>query len=800
MATSVIPSHAFARFVTSQLDESDTGQSLQYGQASEASATSEDLSQALSSLDTEIQSIKAQVYKKLLANYNAFSESFEYSLELKDKIDGLLFQAEEMTSKTINPETGLRHKVMTALVDHHEISYKVQENNAIIEGLSHFSRVEDILSQYEAHMDSGEILQAGHCIQQAVKTLSQPPNSGVAASKITKSLTEQCTMMTEAINQMLDELVAGAIHIEQSDGSDVHKFKLNLSYKIKVPPLSLPRSRSASTPSTITWHELIRALTLLDVAKEKLKPLQKALTYQLLQPLIQFHQQIHLQLSNPEDYANASGSFISLRTAEGQNTEGLFSQVGRVFHFIHKNIFLSNYSDSDFNADNYSSDSEILTYFIGRNIAKEACSMISRYYLSKIVPADVEGLNNFGSITSTVTQFEDELIAMGFLTEADRELRDFVETIDVHYTNRKRDTLLKIGRSVIMNDDFKVILVRDLDKQDKLEMDQDGWGRVVDTDTDLRDSSISIKSKQIIEMVLKTLGDAGSLSEAASPHLYQATRSLIDLYRALMPVHHARTLLNVPALAILFYNDCMYIARELEKVPARMEDGIPGMDEVQYDDVIPSLKELAKKWLDIQVQKQREELMQSIDDAQGFRDSSLENNFSAYERSMKQIVLVFRHLGKAWKPTLSPMTFYKILGKLLDDVALRVIKELEGFTDISEKESHKLASLCGVLFECEDQFDSAAPLVEQAMGDSYNDEDPIHYFVPSWEKFQLLSDILELSFAEIMTRFRAGQLHMFRERELSNLLCALFADTPLRQHNLREIEQGHPMSLRNARE
>ena len=68
-----------------------------------------------------------------------------------------------------------------------------------------------------------------------------------------------------------------------------------------------------------------------------------------------------------------------------------------------------------------------------------------------------------------------------------------------------------------------------------------------------------------------------------------------------MPVHHARTLTNVPALTMLFYNDCMYIARELEKVPARMEDGIPGMEDVQYDDVIPALKALAKKWLGVQV-------------------------------------------------------------------------------------------------------------------------------------------------------------------------------------------------------
>lgn len=68
------------------------------------------------------------------------------------------------------------------------------------------------------------------------------------------------------------------------------------------------------------------------------------------------------------------------------------------------------------------------------------------------------------------------------------------------------------------------------------------------------------------------------------------------------------------------------------------------------------------------------------------------------------------------------MTFYKVLGQLLNEVSKRVIKELEELNDISEKESHKLATLCGLLFECEDQFDSAGPLVEAAKGDAYDDE------------------------------------------------------------------------------
>ncbi|KAK3817203.1 MAG: Centromere/kinetochore Zw10-domain-containing protein [Benniella sp.] len=805
MATSAISSHNFARFITTSLDEStdplSSGSRLaSHQQDDEVScATLDELNQAVADLDSEIQAIKAQVYKKLLANYSAFSESFEDSLQLQDKIDGLLGQANDMASQVIHPESGMRQTVMSALVDHHEISHKVQENNAILDGLSHFLQVEEILSQYENNMDSGKILQAGHCIQQAAKILALPPNAGVSVSHITKSLTEQCARMAEAIDQMLDELLATAINVEQwKEGEDTEafKFKLLLHYTIKVPPLSLPRSNSGSAPGFIRWHELLRALVLLDVAKEKLRPLQKSLIRLLLQPLIQCYQQVELQIEDRGQYSLADGSSICLRPRQGQATDTLFGDVLRVFRYIHQSIFLSKYSDSEFNPEGDSSDSEILTLFVGRHIAKEACTMISEHYLSKVVPSDVEGLSNFGIIASKTIEFENELVSMGFLSENDRQLQDFVENIDVHYTNRLRDTLLKVGRAVMMSEDFKTIQVRDLDREDDLEKDDGAWGHINDSDTDLKETSISLKSKQIIDMVLGILKDASSLSAAASPYLYQATRSLIDLYRGLVPVYHARTFTNVPALAILFYNDCMYLARELEKVPARFEDGIPGMDEVQYDDVIPALKALAKQWLDMQVQKQRDELMQSIDEARGFQDSSVENNFSSYERSVKQINLVFGHLGRVWKPSLPPMTFYKVLGKLLDDVVLRIIKELEDLTDISEKESHKLAALCGILFECEDQFDSAGHLVERIKGDAYNDEDPIYYFVPSWEKFQQLTDILELSFAEIMTRFRAGQLHMFQERELCHLVCALFADTPLRQHNLEEIQQGHPMLLR----
>jgi len=68
------------------------------------------------------------------------------------------------------------------------------------------------------------------------------------------------------------------------------------------------------------------------------------------------------------------------------------------------------------------------------------------------------------------------------------------------------------------------------------------------------------------------------------------------------------------------------------------------------------------------------------------------------------------------------MAFYRVMGELLEDVAKRVITDIEELGDISDRESHRLALLCGQLFECEDQFDSAGPLIKEIKGESYEDE------------------------------------------------------------------------------
>jgi hypothetical protein len=126
--------------------------------------------------------------------------------------------------------------------------------------------------------------------------------------------------MTDAIDQMLDDLIANAIHYQYpTDDTGIH-YKVTISYDIKVPALALPRSSSNSTPGLIRWHELIRALTLLDVAQEKLRPLQKFLIRQIIQPVIEHYDGVAIIISSPESYASAEGTSLSLEMNPGHGS------------------------------------------------------------------------------------------------------------------------------------------------------------------------------------------------------------------------------------------------------------------------------------------------------------------------------------------------------------------------------------------------------------------------------------------------------------------------------------------------
>ncbi|KAG5458365.1 MAG: hypothetical protein BJ554DRAFT_1417, partial [Olpidium bornovanus] len=128
-------------------------------------------------------------------------------------------------------------------------------------------------------------------------------------------------------------------------------------------------------------------------------------------------------------------------------------------------------------------------------------------YLPRIVPENPQALREFENVAHVIRDFERTLETAGFTKKA--VLSAFIDDINEHYVRRKRETLLLGARTIMLNDDYELFPV---------------------------DSAFG---------------------------LFHATRDLFDLFRAVVPVYHEATLSSVPALAGLFHNDCLYIAKQL---------------------------------------------------------------------------------------------------------------------------------------------------------------------------------------------------------------------------------------------
>jgi hypothetical protein len=161
----------------------------------------------------------------------------------------------------------------------------------------------------------------------------------------------------------------------------------------------------------------------------------------------------------------------------------------------------------------------------------------------------------------------------------------------------------------------------------------------------------------------------------------------------------------------------------------------------------------------------------------GVQQIANDDRFEACRNAMNQIIYTMNHLSKIWKEILRPTDYYTALGSLIDSVLTCMIDYVEDLYDISAEDSQQLNLICTMLFQLENLFNKKEVIYS------------IEKYVKNWSKFRHMTDILELSQAEIMNRFRNGELLCFTTGELVGLICALFADNEIRKNTLSEIRE-----------
>lgn len=243
---------------------------------------------------------------------------------------------------------------------------------------------------------------------------------------------------------------------------------------------------------------------------------------------------------------------------------------------------------------------------------------------------------------------------------------------------------------------------------------------------------------------------------SAAPLLLGTFTSVLSLYRAAAPVHHATTLVTAPAIGMQFAQDIDWISKKVGEIWQRSKDevkrGEAGHLVPEVERGLSLTKKMGAEWRAKQIVRRvdshtvfllgvvdwfprqntrRQALSESLDDAQGFLYTSDDARFAICERAVSDISDNLTTLSRAWKvgrterdfplrphkpdapsllhimqPVMNPTTFYTTLGTLVNEVLQRILDEIMDQLDISEEESIRLNKLCKALHDLENLFES----------------------------------------------------------------------------------------------
>ena len=150
-------------------------------------------------------------------------------------------------------------------------------------------------------------------------------------------------------------------------------------------------------------------------------------------------------------------------------------------------------------------------------------------------------------------------------------LSELANSLRQAYVEGQRSLILNEGRSILLNTDYHNTV-----QVGTYVPEPSDAGTLASLDDDplqalfaFHRCSISTTAQQILTLCRKTMDDASNpnvasdlVDDALPPMLFRAARELLDLFRAIVPTSHASEIGNIPRMAAVLHNDCVYLAHE----------------------------------------------------------------------------------------------------------------------------------------------------------------------------------------------------------------------------------------------
>ncbi|KAJ2957293.1 hypothetical protein NQZ79_g6988 [Umbelopsis isabellina] len=722
-----------------------------------ASLNREELNALLDAIDTKTKTLEHAVFDTVKQSSDIFLDSWNTAQSTKADVQVLLQDLDAVQREVYNEDNGIQMVVKTSLAEYNDVVNQVSNNKNVIDSLEALVPIVDQLKHVDSQLAAGYLLETRRLLEELENSINEkfhsPQWDSVHAIHVIRRSIE---ITKSGLIEALEECIKNNITFDIQSPATAQTMEAGNTYNMNVNYQSVYKSRKApnSEGVSITLSEVFTCISQLGSLEAHIQPLKRDIYRHIVVPLLEHTQQpwtVNVHQVN-EGLATLELKSTGKEDDLELNPVKTVGNLDIIFDFFYKYLFGN------------ATQSRSQNLLFGNMVVPGTFDLLITHTLRPSVPSTVEKLNEYAEVANRVQALEQKLESYNFMANQDEAaLSQFVNNIDRYFSLKLKGRILVNARRVILRKIYDAELV------------EDGVNGA-------KNYYVTQTPRLLLVLVNDTIGTAQNIAEehpTSSVEMWNTITELVDLYRALMPTYHGETYTSNFNNAMLFRNDCYWLASRLTDLSRANPQ-----NENILETSAQKLRQLGGVWYELTVGRIVTQINIILDRTDGFTTISQDPRMpDIIGQAITDAVDTALRFSAIVHAALDDDLFLQTMTHVANAIVGRLIFDIEKMHDIGEEESHLIArslngtmSLINVFSRPEGPDASDAVVGEQ---------------VKDWKKFWIIRNMLEMSFRDIMELFRDGELQCFETNELCELLCALFADTELRQNNLKEIQRGY---------
>ena len=742
------------------------------------------LEDGIQKLTKKSSQLKGEIYELVKKQYAEFDSFVNSTVSLEQRVQEVTSEYQRLTSRI---EQELNARIAQSSDKRQEIKSKLDETRSRIEFVQGLVSVYQNLEKSRSDLQAEKFVSSAELLNQASEALVNIGKSGCEA-KVYRSLKSELAQVTSELSLNLHEEWRKFVQwsprvIPENPDIDVLQ---TVELRVVHP----------SVQSESHMNEVItamRSLVASRVWEQKVDAFGRKLLKVIVNPLIT--NSCELKASGVQEKGALVLKLVKAETSPLQESVSrLFDSLILVFTIVQQIV--------------PEAHSKCWMPGVGSVVQEEMAELIIAHCLSTTIPKSVDELQHYGEVGAKTKEFESKIIAFGLADEGSfHRLSDYTKNVNVHFAAQIGQDLLEKARSILLKPihDTVMLSADDVNPLGKLAVLRIGSvessggeapaiqepkltskGKDDDKLSQLTfqfpPCAISQSVQEYLQLLYTTLKDCSAASSPSmAVQLYCSVRSMVDLFCAVLPSYHHSTITELPRMAAIQHNNCMYLAHHLITLGHQFYSYLPSpldSEVVTFIDQVPIVRQLGEDCFLAEMRKQRDCILECLKSFGGLDNVANDARSQMVRKGVQQALLHVKKLSKVYAEVLQTEIHHKAVGALMNVLVGEMIRGVMALEDIAADDGKELHLILNVV-------------VERAPSSlSFNSEEEIPTYCTDWERLKELAMVMDASLQDIVNSWGSGKgslAHQFTAVELRGLVKALFQNTERRAAALAKI-------------